>query len=110
MRSCSPRPEISPWRRQPALAPAAENQRGVHPAKGEVVVHHVLVAHHPWLPAQVIQLAAARVDRIEVVGVDVEVAVERLDAEPGLQPATGADRKSTRLNSSHVKISYAAFC
>src|SRR5690606_41385128 len=24
--------------------------------------------------------------------------------------ATGGDRKSTRLNSSHVKISYAAFC
>src|SRR5690606_40237854 len=24
--------------------------------------------------------------------------------------ATGADRKSTRLNSSHVKISYAVFC
>src|SRR5690606_41000470 len=25
-------------------------------------------------------------------------------------PTTGADRKSTRLNSSHVKISYAVFC
>src|SRR5690606_42084867 len=25
-------------------------------------------------------------------------------------PAEGADRKSTRLNSSHVKISYAVFC
>src|SRR5690606_40868844 len=25
-------------------------------------------------------------------------------------PATGRDRKSTRLNSSHVKISYAVFC
>src|SRR5690606_41388792 len=27
-----------------------------------------------------------------------------------LGPATGTDRKSTRLNSSHVKISYAVFC
>src|SRR5215475_14693988 len=27
-----------------------------------------------------------------------------------LRPATAADRKSTRLNSSHVKISYAVFC
>src|SRR5690606_39806815 len=33
----------------------------------------------------------------------------RLDL--GLDPAIdGADRKSTRLNSSHVKISYAVFC
>src|SRR5690606_41974681 len=29
-------------------------------------------------------------------------------AQPGL--AVGVDRKSTRLNSSHVKISYAVFC
>src|SRR5579883_3541426 len=29
---------------------------------------------------------------------------------PGTARAGGADRKSTRLNSSHVKISYAVFC
>src|SRR5690606_41369859 len=34
--------------------------------------------------------------------------VERLDAQGKLR--TGTDRKSTRLNSSHVKISYAVFC
>src|SRR5207302_7851796 len=28
----------------------------------------------------------------------------------GENPAVGSDRKSTRLNSSHVKISYAVFC
>src|SRR5690606_41666292 len=28
----------------------------------------------------------------------------------GPGPAAGTDRKSTRLNSSHVKISYAVFC
>src|SRR5579872_7546663 len=28
----------------------------------------------------------------------------------GASRATGADRKSTRLNSSHVRISYAVFC
>src|SRR2546427_6904794 len=27
-----------------------------------------------------------------------------------LEPATGQDRKSTRLNSSHSQISYAVFC
>src|SRR5690606_42025684 len=40
----------------------------------------------------------------------------RLDARAPLNPVLGAaqaeigDRKSTRLNSSHVKISYAVFC
>src|SRR3712207_7328480 len=29
---------------------------------------------------------------------------------PGLAPVAGADRKSTRLNSSHANISYAVFC
>src|SRR2546430_5139969 len=29
---------------------------------------------------------------------------------PALPPANGADRKSTRLNSSHSQISYAVFC
>src|SRR5690606_41823955 len=50
---------------------------------------------------------------VDVVGVDVkEEVVESLNngkihiEEPGLQE----DRKSTRLNSSHVKISYAVFC
>src|SRR5438034_2017133 len=38
--------------------------------------------------------------------------VERLDLarRPGRGPGPGADRKSTRLNSSHTVISYAVFC
>src|SRR5690606_41497149 len=32
------------------------------------------------------------------------------NASPGQPGRTAADRKSTRLNSSHVKISYAVFC
>src|SRR5690349_6707074 len=32
------------------------------------------------------------------------------NAEIPLRPAAVADRKSTRLNSSHVEISYAVFC
>src|SRR5690606_41631354 len=32
------------------------------------------------------------------------------DAGPGHRPGRLEDRKSTRLNSSHVKISYAVFC
>src|SRR2546422_8147733 len=33
-----------------------------------------------------------------------------LRREPHLEPGIGADRKSTRLNSSHGYISYAVFC
>src|SRR5690554_7625719 len=36
--------------------------------------------------------------------------LEELAAEPETVLATGGDRKSTRLNSSHVRISYAVFC
>src|SRR5690606_42092375 len=34
----------------------------------------------------------------------------RLEGRDQRRVAPGADRKSTRLNSSHVKISYAGFC
>src|SRR5437870_9424653 len=33
-----------------------------------------------------------------------------VERHPTDQPALGLDRKSTRLNSSHVAISYAVFC
>src|SRR5438874_6289018 len=34
----------------------------------------------------------------------------RAGLSPGLRNRPGEDRKSTRLNSSHVEISYAVFC
>src|SRR5690606_39483243 len=37
-------------------------------------------------------------------------ALQLLGHHEGLQLPLGLDRKSTRLNSSHVKISYAVFC
>src|SRR5207253_6929962 len=37
-------------------------------------------------------------------------AVDRHDVYPDLDAHRGPDRKSTRLNSSHVAISYAVFC
>src|SRR5690606_41994664 len=40
----------------------------------------------------------------------VGVPDEALMALTGLAPRKPEDRKSTRLNSSHVKISYAVFC
>src|SRR5690606_42143210 len=36
--------------------------------------------------------------------------VDALDDQLSEDDASGPDRKSTRLNSSHVKISYAVFC
>src|SRR5690606_14736058 len=79
----------------PAVAPqrigAAQRggQRG-----GDLPEHHV---------ARLV--AVAVVDLLEVV--DIEHADR--EREPAA-PAALQDRKSTRLNSSHVKISYAVFC
>src|SRR3712207_7023251 len=62
-----------------------------------------------------------RVGRVERVADAVEVGVDAVGRPRGgheLHPAQGAgrgdvevaDRKSTRLNSSHANISYAVFC
>src|SRR5690606_40822481 len=52
--------------------------------------------------------------RARGLGVAVEETGTGLEAVRGLKTHVGAadvvDRKSTRLNSSHVKISYAVFC
>src|SRR3712207_7206212 len=56
------------------------------------------------------RLQAVQVDAVQLVtGLVVKDRAERggQDAE---QPADAADRKSTRLNSSHANISYAVFC
>src|SRR5204862_2621231 len=45
-----------------------------------------------------------RVDGVEPEPVDVALA------HPGARVLDEVDRKSTRLNSSHVEISYAVFC
>src|SRR5690606_40589096 len=46
--------------------------------------------------------------RVEVVAGGGGVAPEA--AEGAFEASSSEDRKSTRLNSSHVKISYAVFC
>src|SRR5256885_8176425 len=53
------------------------------------------------------QLAARRLQH--VVEID-EDALRRLGAEIGHRSVFFQDRKSTRLNSSHLVISYAVFC
>src|SRR5690606_39324924 len=53
--------------------------------------------------------------RFELLPPDLVVGLPKNVSQPLLCPAAevdrhGRDRKSTRLNSSHVKISYAVFC
>src|SRR5690606_40519108 len=52
-------------------------------------------------------LAAVCAGRVLATGLSAVVVVASTSAVSG---AESGDRKSTRLNSSHVKISYAAFC
>src|SRR5204863_7674166 len=53
-------------------------------------------------------LAAQEAHRLQRVAVDGEAQPRGQGHRP--QHAHGVDRKSTRLNSSHVEISYAVFC
>src|SRR5690606_39643131 len=53
--------------------------------------------------------ATGRVDR-DAIARRVRALGYDLDDEPAAPGAEQVDRKSTRLNSSHVKISYAVFC
>src|SRR5207302_9683277 len=53
--------------------------------------------------------------RLAILGVEldhdvVQFVVARERADPAAAEERQTDRKSTRLNSSHVKISYAVFC
>src|SRR5258705_876635 len=52
---------------------------------------------------------------VQIVATLVPAAIEKVRSvriEPGIvsRQLSGADRKSTRLNSSHLGISYAVFC
>src|SRR5690349_23799288 len=54
--------------------------------------------------------AARDVDVEGVADPAGEVVVEQPQHHPDVRPGGPGDRKSTRLNSSHVEISYAVFC
>src|SRR5690554_7642085 len=82
----------------------------------------------PWVRSQWYQLLEYGYDRFAVLGVEyrrdgysiyrdgrrvseIDVAFRQVDAAVGMElGGNGEDRKSTRLNSSHVRISYAVFC
>src|SRR5690349_23095092 len=60
-------------------------------------------SHQPQRVVEVVLVLQQHLDH------RVEVGQCRLQVGPGLADQRG-DRKSTRLNSSHVEISYAVFC
>src|SRR5690606_22833688 len=62
--------------------------------------------------AEIVEPAAGTVLRVgDALYVDFRKPAQNLDRFwAGLRKSTYRDRKSTRLNSSHVKISYAVFC
>src|SRR5690606_41414947 len=69
---------------------------------------HPDVAHAASLAARVVGLDIAGIDLV-VSDVSRPLAAQR-GAVVEVNAGPGLDRKSTRLNSSHVKISYAVFC
>src|SRR5690606_40568336 len=70
--------------------------------RGDIVIGHQLQD----VKARLQQLFKTDAARIDALFTGRPVALKR-----GLDQATAnKDRKSTRLNSSHVKISYAVFC
>src|SRR5690625_6160551 len=84
-------------------APAAETS----PAEGDTVHQVVIVGSGPAGYTAAIYAARAEMNPIVIAGA--------LDAGGALMTTTDVenypgDRKSTRLNSSHVAISYAVFC
>src|SRR5699024_11710165 len=70
---------------------------------------NLIIAHHPLLfkPLKTIDFNSFKGNVIQkLIKHDITVYA----AHTNLDIAHGGDRKSTRLNSSHVSISYAVFC
>src|SRR3989442_6302395 len=66
-----------------------------------------VAAEEPPLPPMFAFAKTARWDRVDD---DAKEAFAELTDHLGVVVDTVPDRKSTRLNSSHVRISYAVFC
>src|SRR5699024_11291267 len=72
--------------------------------------HHIVIDEAHALPKSVRSQGAHAVNRFSVHRIQrtlSDARSELMSLDPGMVPI---DRKSTRLNSSHVSISYAVFC
>src|SRR3712207_8819045 len=65
-----------------------------------------IASSHPALRAPKNNPAVTKKEAIATVG----VVLHLVDIQPDAKVTVVLDRKSTRLNSSHANISYAAFC
>src|SRR6266498_3741989 len=64
-----------------------------------------------WRAQPLDQVATLLAELAQQPGLDLLARLPLTEAlTAGIAPTRGADRKSTRLNSSHVRISYAVFC
>src|SRR5690606_41350209 len=102
---CSPTPELS-LLPLPAPLPIWPRQRVVHGADLGPVGLAGRSRLRPRLVERLLLLARTRAHLVHV-----NVVHDGEQPRPQIAtPAPEIDRKSTRLNSSHVKISYADFC
>src|SRR5699024_11957445 len=104
---CPPRswPRSSPCSVEPGLRRSvhrADARRRLGPHKVGARSPTRTVIHHGLHDANVVDESGRSV----AGGIDVKTAY----ASRGSRTARSQDRKSTRLNSSHVSISYAVFC
>src|SRR5690554_660638 len=76
-------------------------------AVGMSTVPEIIVANHLKLPVSAVSVLTDECDPDNLKPVDIKEIIE-LAAKA--EPEMILDRKSTRLNSSHVRISYAVFC
>src|SRR5690606_41730521 len=93
-----------PPRPSPYPLPLTTLFRSVHMALAAVIVAGVAVH------AVLIEGAMETVSKLALCALVVAAATTVMAGLRSRKRAPARDRKSTRLNSSHVKISYAAFC
>src|SRR5256885_12251940 len=96
-----PRSTLFPYT---TLFRSVERELGVEPLEHRQVCRHLLGKLTHVAPLEVVRALILLVEPLLRV---VDLALDVLD---GLGGAPLADRKSTRLNSSHLVISYAVFC
>src|SRR5207249_2184862 len=97
-------------RRRPAMYIGSVSGRGLHHLVYEVVDNSVDEALAGY--STQIDVTIHTDNAITVVdnGRGIPVDIHKTEKKPGVEVALTVDRKSTRLNSSHVSISYAVFC